>query len=299
VVIWDAANPKQPLRVIDAHKKWVNWLAWEPYIADTTCTRLASASKDGTVRVWDRANGRCVAVLSGHSNSVSTIRWGGEGLLYSGSHDRTVKVWAPLESKLVRSLEGHAHWVNCLGLSTDGALRGGPYDHRGVAPTEEPRGLEAARQRYENARGAAEMLASGSDDFTIFLWNPTSSKKPVARLTGHVQLVNAVCFSPDGQWLASGSFDGAVRLWAARTGKFTATLRGHVGAVYQLCWSSDSRLLASGSKDSTVKVWEVRTRKLKEDLPGHADEVYAVDWSPDGERVASGGKDRNLKMWRR
>eukprot|EP00962_Isochrysis_galbana_P006138 scaffold1658_cov115-Isochrysis_galbana.AAC.23 len=196
-------------------------------------------------------------------------------------------------------LPSAGHWVNCLSISTEFALRRGPFDHRGVAPDDEAAARDGAAKRFAEARGPAEMLASGSDDFTVYLWSPASSKRPVARLTGHVQLVNAVCFSPDGQWLASGSFDGSIRLWAARTGKFTATLRGHVGAVYQLAWSGDSRLLASGSKDSTVKVWELRTRKLKEDLPGHADEVYSVDWSPDGERVASGGKDRNLKMWRR
>jgi len=301
VALWSAAEPAFPLKVIEAHKKWVNHLAWEPFhSADpATGSRLASASKDGTVRIWQRVNGLCVGTLCGHSSSVTSIKWGGEGLLYSGSQDRSVKVWAPAESKLVRTLEGHGHWVNCLALSTDFALRRGPFDHRGITPTEPEAALEGARKRYAEARSPAELLASGSDDFTVFLWNPAASKKPIARLTGHVQLVNALCFSPDAQWLASGSFDGSIRLWAGKTGKFVATLRGHVGAVYQLAWSGDSRMLASGSKDSTVKVWEMRTRKLKEDLPGHADEVYSVDWSPDGERVASGGKDRNLKMWRR
>mmetsp|Transcript_50745 Transcript_50745/g.163170 ORF Transcript_50745/g.163170 Transcript_50745/m.163170 type:complete len:538 (-) Transcript_50745:108-1721(-) len=300
VALWLAAEPSYPIKVIDAHKKWVNALAWEPYhSAGAAGCRLASASKDGTVRLWERVGGRCAGTLCGHANSVTCLRWGGEGLLYSGSQDRTVKVWAPDESKLVRSLEGHGHWVNCLSASTDFALRRGPFDHRGVAPADEAAAKAGAAQRYAEARGTAELLASGSDDFTVFLWAPAAGKKPIARLTGHVQLVNAVTFSPDGQWLASGSFDGAIRLWAARTGKFVAALRGHVGAVYQLAWSGDSRLLASGSKDSTVKVWELKSRKLKEDLPGHADEVYSVDWSPDGERVASGGKDRNLKMWRR
>mmetsp|Transcript_40595 Transcript_40595/g.135282 ORF Transcript_40595/g.135282 Transcript_40595/m.135282 type:complete len:538 (-) Transcript_40595:110-1723(-) len=300
VALWLAAEPSYPIKVIDAHKKWVNALAWEPYhSAGATGCRLASASKDGTVRLWERVGGRCAGTLCGHANSVTCLRWGGEGLLYSGSQDRTVKVWAPDESKLVRSLEGHGHWVNSLSASTDFALRRGPFDHRGVAPADEAAAKAGAAQRYAEARGSAELLASGSDDFTVFLWAPAAGKKPIARLTGHVQLVNAVTFSPDGQWLASGSFDGAIRLWAARTGKFVAALRGHVGAVYQLAWSGDSRLLASGSKDSTVKVWELKSRKLKEDLPGHADEVYSVDWSPDGERVASGGKDRNLKMWRR
>ncbi|MCH90746.1 notchless-like protein, partial [Trifolium medium] len=84
-------------------------------------------------------------------------------------------------------------------------------------------------------------------------------------------VINQVCFSPDGQWVASASFDNSVKLWNGTTGKFVATFR-HVRDVYQISWSADSRLLLSGSKDSTLKVWDIRTRKLKEDLPGHASE---------------------------
>ena len=306
LALWSRADAS-PIRTIQAHKKWVNAVCWEPlHCATNGQCRFASASKDGTVRVYERATGRCAAVLSGHSQSVSCMKWGGDGLLYTGSHDRTVKVWAVAEGKLVRSLEGHGHWVNCLALNTDFAIRAGAHDHRGNAPAEQAKATEAALAKFEKAKGGAvgkeggsELLVSGSDDFSLFLWKPNEGKKPVARLTGHVQLVNAAAFSPDGQWLASASFDGSVRLWGGRTGKFVARLRGHVGAVYQLAWSADSRLLASGSKDSTVKVWELRTKKLLEDLPGHADEVFTVDWSPNGERVASGGKDRNLKIWRR
>uniref|UniRef100_A0A453A5F6 Uncharacterized protein n=7 Tax=Triticinae TaxID=1648030 RepID=A0A453A5F6_AEGTS len=156
----------------------------------------------------------------------------------------------------------------------------------------------AALARYEKMRGnAPERLVSGSDDFTMFLWEPTISKQPKARMTGHQKVVNHVYFSPDGQWLASASFDKSVKLWNGITGKFVAAFRGHVADVYQISWSADSRLLLSGSKDSTLKVWDIRARKLKQDLPGHADEVYAVDWSPDGEKVVSGGKDRVLKLW--
>lgn len=156
---------------------------------------------------------------------------------------------------------------------------------------------EAARKRYDAVRGRGERMISGSDDFTMFLWEPATSKKPLARLTGHQQLVNHVCFSPDGMLLASASFDKSVKIWDGLTGKFLGNLRGHVGAVYQVAWSADSRLLVSASKDSTLKVWDLRTKKLKFDLPGHADEVYAVDWSPDGEKVASGGKDKVMKLW--
>lgn len=98
---------------------------------------------------------------------------------------------------------------------------------------------------------------SGSDDFTLFLWNPVEDKKPLARLTGHQQPVNHLAFSPDGRRFASASFDKKVKVWDGRTGTFLATLNGHVGAVYQVAWSADSRLLVSASKDSTVKLWEM------------------------------------------
>lgn len=160
------------------------------------------------------------------------------------------------------------------------------------------------------------MLVSGSDDFTMYLWNPSVTHKPVARLMGHQQLINSVAFSPDGAYIASGSFDKSVRIWNGRDGKFVCTFRGHVGAVYGVVWSSDGRMVLSASKDSTVKLWSMRTRRMEEDLPGHADEVFAVDWAPDGAyaarcpfgsfilvtdslctRCCSGGKDRVLKIW--
>lgn len=155
-------------------------------------------------------------------------------------------------------------------------------------------------EKYEKALSPAkrELLVSGSDDFTLILWNPANEKKPILRMTGHQQPVNHVCFSPDGRFIASASFDKSVKLWNGVTGKFITSFRAHVQAVYQVCWSADSRLLVSSSKDSTMKVWDVHSKKLKMDLPGHADEVFACDWSPDGERVASGGKDQVVKIWR-
>lgn len=241
---------------------------------------------------------KCVICLSGHTLAVTCVKWGGDGMIYTGSQDCTIKVWETSQGKLIRELKGHGHWVNSLALSTEYILRTGAFDHTRKTYSSPEEMKEAALARYNQMKGnAPERLVSGSDDFTMFLWEPALSKHPKARMTGHQQLVNHVYFSPDGQWLASASFDKSVKLWNGITGKFVASFRGHVGPVYQISWSADSRLLLSGSKDSTLKVWDIRTQKLKQDLPGHADEVFSVDWSPDGEKVASGGKDRVLKLW--
>ncbi|MCO5581230.1 hypothetical protein L7F22_035108 [Adiantum nelumboides] len=280
------------------HKKWITSLSWEPSHLETPSRRFASGSKDGDVRIWDTTMRKCTICLTGHTLAVTCVKWSGEGLIYSSSQDCTIKVWETSQGKLIRELKGHGHWVNTLALSTEYVLRTGPYDYKTSQFSSASEMKGAALDRYNAAKkDAPERLVSGSDDFTMFLWEPSINKHPKARMTGHQQLVNHVYFSPDGRWIASASFDKSVKLWNGSTGEFIATFRGHVGPVYQISWSADSRLLLSGSKDSTLKIWDMRTRKLREDLPGHADEVFSVDWSPDGQKVASGGRDRVLKLW--
>ncbi|KAG1346954.1 notchless protein [Cocos nucifera] len=298
LLTWDPQTGKQSGGPLIGHKKWITGISWEAVHLQAPCRRFVSSSKDGDARIWDISLRKCLICLTGHTLAVTCVKWGGDGMIYTSSQDCTIKVWETSQGKLIRELKGHGHWVNSLALSTEYILRTGAFDHTGKTYSSPEEMKEAALARYNKMKGnAPERLVSGSDDFTMFLWEPAISKHPKARLTGHQQLVNHVYFSPDGQWLASASFDKSVKLWNGITGKFVTSFRGHVGPVYQISWSADSRLLLSGSKDSTLKVWDIRTHKLKQDLPGHADEVFAVDWSPDGEKVASGGKDRVLKLW--
>ncbi|KAE9992776.1 hypothetical protein EG327_007852 [Venturia inaequalis] len=248
------------------HTAFVRALCWEPYhLQETGRPRLASASKDATVRIWDVISRTADIVLSGHKAS-----------------DKTIKIW-----------DGRK----------DYALRTGFWDHKGKKPATEEERIEKAKKSFEKAATLngklTEHLVSASDDNVLMLWDPfgPSPTKPVAKLLGHQKQVNFVTFSPDGLYIASCSFDNSVKLWNARDGKFILTFRGHVAPVYQCAFSADSRLLVSSSKDTTLKAWDVRTGKIANDLPGHADEVYAVDWSVDGLKVGSGGKDRAVRLW--
>lgn len=302
VRLWDPETGKALLggKALTGHAKWVTNIAWEPYhLWKDGLPRLVSSSKDGTARIW-HCNGKLEHVLSGHKSSVSCVRWGGTGLIYTGSHDKSVRVWDSDKGVLVHKLEAHAHWVNHLALSSDFALRTGYFDHTPVPATDEEKRAKA-KERFEAAckmeGRVAERVVSASDDFTIYLWDPSQGTKPVARLLGHQKQVNHVLFSPDGKIIASTGWDNHTKIWSARDGRFIKTLLGHVAPVYQCAFSADSRLLVTASKDTTLKVWSMGTYELARDLPGHQDEVYSVDWSPDGLRVGSGGKDKAVRLW--
>lgn len=224
VRLWDAKKGAALGGPLKGHAKWITNLAWEPYhLQESGRPRLASASKDSTVRVWDVVSKRIEYVLTGHKGSVTCVKWGGTGQIYTASHDKTIKIWNPKDGTLIQTLAAHAHRVNHLALSTDFALRTAYHDHTGKVPATDAAKVAAAKKRFDEAatvsKKIVERLVSASDDFTMYLWEPSTSNKPVARLLGHQKEVNHVTFSPDMAYIASAGFDNHVKLWNGRDGK--------------------------------------------------------------------------------
>lgn len=93
VIIWNPVTGEKIGNALNGHKQWINYLCWEPYHSDPNSRRVASAGKDGTIRIWDSVMSKSLLILTSHTQSVTCVKWGGTGLIYSSSQDRSIRVW--------------------------------------------------------------------------------------------------------------------------------------------------------------------------------------------------------------
>jgi len=124
-----------------------------------------------------------------------------------------------------------------------------------------------------------------------------SSGSPRSKIVGHKDSLYAAAGSPDGKFVATGSYDQQIKLWDVATGQEIRTLTGHNGAVFDLAFSPDGKRLASGSADRSVKIWDVATGERLDTFGQPLKEVYCVAFSPDGRQVVAGGVDNRIRVW--
>jgi WD40 repeat protein len=263
--------------------------------------RLASASLDGTVRLWDAATGQETRCIRVHDPLVGSLAFSPDGQRLAGVTPRGIQVWDLAAGRLALSLAGHPGGVYGVAFSPDGKrLASGGQDCT-VKLWDAQTGQEqltlkghTGYVRYVTFRPDGRQLASGSGDGSVKVWDVAGGREMLT-FKGHRGVVSGVAFSPDGQRLASTSFDGTVRVWQADTGQEIVV--HNPARATGVAFSPDGQRVASASDEGTVGVWSASSLAGARLLKGHTGAVSSVAFSCDGRHLASGAHDRTVKVW--
>jgi U3 small nucleolar RNA-associated protein 13 len=273
-------------------------------------TLAASASKDGTARIWDVQTALCVGLCEGHTESLTAVAfptrlagWGSKQAASAGggaapapsqwlvtaSRDRTLKLWqlAPLLALLPHPRP--EHWSPSLLKSTIASSGLASIRGKGLSATPLLRpktlGTAVAHEKDINAIAVSpndRMLASASQDRCIKLWG-LPSLSPIAVLKGHKRGVWGITFSPTEQILASASGDATLRLWSVSPATGFACLRtfeGHSGPVLSLAFLPHGQQLVSGGGDGVLKLWNIKDSECMGSFDAHGDKLWCVSVRP-------------------
>ena len=241
-------------------------------------TKLASGSKDKTVRLWDTFTNDELVTLRKHTGSINALAFSPDGkMLASGSTDKTVQLWDTTTGAHLATFNEHIKGIAALTFSPDGRT-----------------------------------LASGSMDGTIHFWNTTTKTLLPIRLTAHTEWVKAVSFFEDSSTLASVGFNGVITLWDLKTSQKTRvqTIVPPDFLLTSVFSPDGTKLISTGAKSATYfntgygKVVTTRVPdhllRLTDVTTGHElatqtktvggiSQKAGMAFSPDGKKVAFSG----------
>lgn len=264
-----------------------------------------SASEDGTARVWDIGNGRCIKALEGHSTKHEVLRacWAPTATanapvaMATGSADGTVRLWGIPQGSETDGMSGVGRYQ---ALKVVGQLRhrneskgldGQVYSCQFVPE----RGDASARGVSSNS-GPTRLLTAS--DSSVHLWDVNTRKRIASRALSKVgdhsiggeRNPDDLSFIFDAKprpgagstALAVALSDGTVRIGdILGTDGQTAVLKGNSNThLTSLAWSGDGAILASCGGDGTVTVWDARTWTVRAVMSGHSRPVYGAAFYP-------------------
>jgi WD40 repeat protein/serine/threonine protein kinase len=301
VTLWDMQTRQETL-VLRGHTDQVHELAFSP-----DGVRLASTSMDGTVKIWDagtaatRADAAAVT-LRGHGGAVNSVAFHPDSKrLATGSFDETVKLWNATTGAELGVLPVRVGIVARVVLSQDGrTLAAAGYG--GVIKIWDLETGKEGRTFHGSAYALAlspdgKRVAAAVDGRNLCVWDVATGREELPPFLAYSAPIQGLTFSPDGQQLATFSYDATAVLWNATTGRKLHTFSGHSHVVMDAVFSADGKRLATASLDKTAKVWDVGSGKELLTLRGHDDRVLGVAFSPDGKRLATASLDNTAKVW--
>ncbi|WSV46837.1 trypsin-like peptidase domain-containing protein [Streptomyces decoyicus] len=312
---WASVSPATEEAVLEGHRRDVR------AVCDLRLhgrDLLASASDDGTVRLWDPISARTTRVLQLPAvRAMCGVVADGRTLLAVAS-ENTVSVWDPTEERLLSVLEGHDSAVFALctvdvsgrtllaTASADTSVRlweplTGRHVHTLQGHTNWVNAVCPVRVKGHL------LLASGGTDGTVQLWNCTDGQQVrtlTSRDDGEADAVNALCAVRVGDrvLLASGN-DRSIKLWDPDTGTTVRVVRGPTGTAYEVCAveiNGRSILASSSEEDAYVRLWDAATGEGIAALEGHSGDAVLALCVLDAaghQLLASGADDHTIRLW--
>jgi eukaryotic-like serine/threonine-protein kinase len=265
--------------------------------------RLASASADGSARLWDVAQGSALAPPLQHDGPVRAVAFRPHGeMLATASLDGKVRRWNALSGEPIgRPIELGVP-ISAVIFNADGSRMA--VAGRTVAPClwDAAKGKPAGAVAKLDARVLAidfsadgRLLAAGCDDGRIYLWE-TASGRSLSDPLKHDAAVSALEFSPDSRNLATAGLDGKARLWDLRGG--TPTQEFALGSeVACVRFHPDGRFLATACQDGAARLWDVSTGAPIGESLSHRARIGSLTFSPDGAMLATGSWDGTGRLW--
>ncbi|MCS6789366.1 MAG: LysM peptidoglycan-binding domain-containing protein [Bacteroidia bacterium] len=288
--------PKPPRKLI-GHKNRVIYAVFSP-----DGSKLATASWDKTIRIWNPTTGASQEVLRGHTHIVEKVYFTQDlKYLASLSEDFSVRLWDLRSGVSVAQLVGHQDNLTHIALSADGSIilttsldrtcklwngLAGELIHSLSLDEEVLWGVLT-----QDGRKAAVATRGG----LLYLWSWKEGASP-KRLSAHVGAITQLLLSPDERYILALSEDGTSSLWNWE-GKLITRLKGHNAPVKAAAFHPSGNRLITAGADSMLYLWKLPEGIRTHTLPGHKGIPYAIQWSPTGEHILSIATDQKAILW--
>ena len=295
-------NAPRPKAFITAHNSSVNSVAF----SKNNCL-IASGCRNGSLCLWDTESNTQIINLIGHTDYVTSVTFSPDNrFLASGGGDGTLRLWNIEDHTNIMKFGAQLSELIETGIGQNmdnpeiiaAALSGTDLNIKVLTGhTDAVRSVSFSPNGHLLASGSGiDSFFGSTKDYTVRLWDVETGKH-IKTLTGHKEPIGGVCFSPDGQILASGSWDKTVSLWDIETGKLIKTLIGHTDHIWSICFSPDGQTLASCGREHIVRLWNVETGELIKTLIGHTSHVNSVSFSCNNRILTSGSYDKSVCLW--
>lgn len=270
--------------------------------------QLASSSKDGSLKIWNRTTGRCTATHQfKHGDKI--LEFSPDGASFLIISNKTLQFLDSKATDRKLACYNHCHSTSRTFFSHESQILVSIDSRSTIRFTDISTGISLTAEGVDGENyipliflsGGHKVICpvtfdTGSGRRNIGIWN-TSTATCDTMLQGLKANISDIILSNDEKRIASASYDKSVRVWDAQNGTCIATYSGHGEQVTNIAYSPDGRLLISMDGQGNSKVWDTNSEIQSQKVESHGSAVLEVVLSPDKKRVVTTAGERTVKLW--